>query len=75
MNSDMNSLIQSLNDKYLELEVLLTEFDEALANQVDIDTVYEGEQGIEYGNMRVLDEDGVSELQKIYDRLEKIIRG
>ena len=71
----MNSLIQSLNDKYLELEVLLTEFDEALANQVDIDTVYEGEQGIEYGNMRVLDEDGVSELQKIYDRLEKIIRG
>ena len=75
MNSDMNSLIQSLNDKYLELEVLLTKFDEALANQVDIDTVYEGEQGIEYGNMRVLDEDGVSELQKIYDRLEKIIRG
>lgn len=71
----MNSLIQSLNDKYLELEVLLTKFDEALANQVDIDTVYEGEQGIEYGNMRVLDEDGVSELQKIYDRLEKIIRG
>ena len=69
----MNNLIQTLNDKYLDLEVLLTEFDELLGNLVKIDTVYEGENGIEYGELQTLDEDGVEELRKLYDRLEEIV--
>lgn len=73
--SSMNSLIQSLNDKYLELSVLLTEFDEALANKVTIYTVYEGEMGREYGEIDTYDEWGIDELKKIYDRLEKIVEG
>ena len=71
----MHSLIQSLNDKYLDLEVLLTEFDEALANTVEVTVVNDGELGKEYSVMYCIDEDGIVELQKIYDRLEKIIGG
>lgn len=73
--SNINNLIQSLNDKYLELSVLLTEFDEALANKVTIYTVYEDETGRHHGEIETYDEDGIDELKKIYDRLEQILEG
>lgn len=71
----MNNLIQKLNDKYLDLEQLLTDFDKALADKVTIYTVYEGEMGREYGEIDTYDEDGIDQLKKIYDRLEKILEG
>lgn len=75
MNQSMNSLIQKLNDKYLELDQLLADFDEAIANTVTIYTVYEGELGREYGEIDTYDEDGIDQLKKIYYRLEKILEG
>lgn len=73
--NSMYNLIQSLNDKYLDLSVLLTEFDEALANKVTIYTEYEDEEGIHRGEIDTYDEDGIEELRKIYDKLEKIVEG
>lgn len=69
----MYNEIQKLNDKYLELKQLLTDFDTALANTTDVDIVYDDENGNYYSNVTVMDEDGLYELKKIYDRLEKII--
>lgn len=73
--NSMYNLIQSLNDKYLDLSVLLTEFDEALANKVTICTEYEDEEGRHHGKIDTYDEDGIEELRKIYDKLEKIVEG
>lgn len=73
MEDKMYSLIQKLNDKYLDLDLLLKDFDNLLGNLKIIDTVSEGENGIEYGEIFTLDEDGIDELRKIYYRLEKII--
>lgn len=73
--NSMYNLIQSLNDKYLDLSVLLTEFDEALANKVTIYTVDEDEMGRHHGEIDTYDEDGIEELRKIYDKLEKIVEG
>lgn len=70
----MEHLINCLNDKVLDLESLLTEFDEAIANQVEVNTVYDGELGREYGTMNCIDEDGIYELKKVYDKLEDIVR-
>ena len=70
----MEHLINCLNDKVLDLEMLLTEFDKALANQVEINTVYDGELGREYGTMNGIDEDGIDELKKVYNKLEDIVR-
>ena len=69
----MYSLIQSLNDKYLDLDLLLKDFDNLLGNLKPIDIVFEGENGIEYGEIFTLDEDGINELRRIYFRLERII--
>jgi len=70
----MEHLINCLNDKVLDLELLLTELDAAIANQVEVNTVYEGELGREYGSMHCIDEDGIYELKKVYDKLEDIVR-
>lgn len=75
MNQSMNSLIQSLNDKSIELDQLLTDFDKALADTVTIYTVEYGEMGREYGEIDTYSEEGVDELRKIYYRLEKILEG
>jgi len=69
----MNNLIQSLNDKYLDLDLLLKDFDNLLGDLKTIYVVDEGENGPEKGEIFTLDEDGVNELRKIYYRLEKII--
>jgi len=69
----MYNLIQILNDKYLDLDLLLKDFDNLLGNLKTIDTIFEGENGIEYGEIFTLDEDGIDKLRKIYYRLEKII--
>lgn len=71
----MESLIALLNDKYLDLQVLLTEFDEALANTVEVETFFEDETGRHPYTAYCIDEDGIFELQKIYNRLEKIVGG
>lgn len=71
--SKMYEIIQSLNDKYLDLDLLLKDFDNLLGNLKTIDTIFEGENGIEYGEIFTLDEDGIDELRKIYYRLEKTI--
>lgn len=71
----MNNLIQKLNDKYLELDKLLMEFDELLGNAIDIDTVFEGELGREYGTIHTLSEDDFEYLRALYYKLEKIIGG
>ena len=71
----MNNLIQKLNDKYLDLDQLLTDFDKALADTVTIYTVYEGETGREYGEIDTYSEEGIDALRKIYDRLERILEG
>jgi hypothetical protein len=65
--------VQLLNDKFIELDLLIKDLDNLLGNLKNIDTVYEGENGIEYGEIFTLDEDGIDELRKIYYRLEKII--
>lgn len=75
MNKSMNSLIQTLNDKSIELEQLLTDFDKVLADTVTIYTVEEGEMGREYGEIDTYDEDGIERLKGIYYRLEKILEG
>lgn len=69
----MYNLIQRLNDKYLDLDLLLKDFDNLLGDLKEIHTIYEGENGLEKGEMFTLDEDGIDELRKIYYRLEKII--
>ena len=37
----MYNAIQKLNDKYLELEQLLTDFDKVLANTTEINVIYD----------------------------------
>lgn len=69
----MNNLIQKLNDKYLDLDQLLTDFDEVLANTVEIETYWDDETGRHSGTIDTYDEDGIDELRKIYYRLEKIL--
>ena len=69
----MENLIQSLNDKYLDLDLLLKDFDNLLGNLKIFYVMNEGENGLEKGEMFTLDEDGIDELRKIYYRLEKII--
>lgn len=73
--NSMNSLIQSLNDKYLELSGLLTDLDKALANKVTLQVAYEDETGRHYSKIDTYDEDGIDELEKIYYRLERIVEG
>lgn len=69
----MNSLIQRLNDKYLELYQLSKDFDKALANTTTVQTVEEDENGRWYGEQEVIDDYGINDLKRIYDRLEKIL--
>lgn len=69
----MENLIQSLNDKYLDLDLLLKDFDSLLGNLKTFYVMNEGENGLEKGEMFTLDEDGIDELRRIYYRLEKII--
>lgn len=75
MNESMNSLIQTLNDKSIELEQLLTDFDKALADTVEIETYWEDETGRHNGVINTYDEDGIERLKGIYYRLEKILEG
>ncbi len=75
MSQSMNSLIQSLNDKSIELDQLLTDFDKALADTVEIETYWEDETGRHSGVINTYDEDGIDQLKKIYYRLEKILEG
>lgn len=70
----MEHLINCLNDRVIDLEALLTELDETIANQVEVNTVDEGESGREYGTMYCIDEDGIRELIKIHQKLEDVIR-
>lgn len=70
----MYNAIQKLNDKYLELEQLLTDFDKVLANTTEINVIYDEECGHYYTDVTVIDEDGIAELRKIYDKLEKIVK-
>ena len=70
----MYNAIQKLNDKYLELEQLLTDFDKVLANTTEINVIYDEERGHYYTDVTVIDEDGIAELRKIYDKLEKIVK-
>ncbi|WP_405316511.1 hypothetical protein [Faecalibacillus faecis] len=65
--------VQLLNDRFIELDLLLKDFDNLLSDLKEIHTIYEGENGYEYGEIFTLDEDGIDELRKIYYRLEKII--
>lgn len=69
----MENLIQSLNDKFLDLDSLLKDFDNLLGNLKTFYVMNEGENGLETDEMFTLDEDGIDELRKIYYRLEKII--
>ena len=69
----MNNLIQKLNDKYLDLDQLLTDFDKALAYTVEIETYWDDETGRHSGTLYTYSEEGVDELRKIYYRLEKIL--
>ena len=71
--TSMNNLIQTLNDKHLDLVLLLKDFNKVLSNTVETPTVCEDVTGRCYTNIRVIDEDGVHELEKIYDKLERII--
>ena len=73
--SKMYSMIQGLNDRHLELEQLLTDFDKALADRVEIETTYDDETGRHRGTLDTFDEDGIRSLEKIYERLEQIIQG
>lgn len=73
--STMNSLIQSLNDKYLDLDLLLKDFDEVLSNTEEIETVYEDETGRCFGALKTFDEYGIEKLYEIYNRLVKIVEG
>lgn len=75
MNQSMNSLIQSLNDKSIELDQLLTDFDKALADTVEIETYWEDETGRHSGTIDTYSEEGIEELRKIYRKLEKILEG
>lgn len=68
----MYNEIQKLNDKYLELDAIITEMDKALGQTVEIETVYEDETGRHRGTARVLDEDSIWILSKLLDRLEKV---
>lgn len=70
----MYNLIQKLNDKFYKLEEILTKFDSAIANQVLINIVDEGENGREYGEAWVIDEDGINDLLKIYKELEDVLK-
>ena len=69
----MYSLIQRLNDKYLDLDLLLKDFDNLLGDLKTFYVINESENGLEKGEMFTLDEDGIDELRKIYHRLEKIV--
>lgn len=69
----MYNLIQKLNDKYLNLDLLLKDFDNLLGNLKTFYVMNEGENGLEADKMLTLDEDGIDELRKICYRLEKII--
>lgn len=65
--------VQLLNDRFIELDLLLKDFDNLLGNLKTFYVMNEGENGLEKGEMFTLDEDGIDELRKIYYRLEKII--
>ena len=69
----MYSLIQRLNDKYLDLDLLLKDFDNLLGDLKALYVINKGENGLEKSEMFTLDEDGIDKLRKIYYRLEKII--
>lgn len=66
--------IQDLNDKYILLDLLLEEFDKALANTTEVNAIYDDECSHYYTDVTVIDEDGIVELRKIYDKLEEIIK-
>ena len=69
-------LVQILNDKSLDLDILLKDFDNLLGNLQEIPTTYENWDGnICNGFITTLTEEGIEELKKIYDRLEKIVEG
>lgn len=65
--------VQLLNDRFIELDLLLKDFDNLLGNLKTFYVMNEGENGFEKGEIFTLDEDGIDELRKIYYRLEKII--
>ena len=65
--------VQLLNDRFIELDLLIKDFDNLLGNLKTFYVMNEGENGLEKGEMFTLDEDGIDELRKIYYRLEKII--
>ena len=65
--------VQLLNDRFIELDLLLKDFDNLLGSLKMFYVMNEGENGLEKGEMFTLDEDGIDELRKIYYRLEKII--
>lgn len=69
----MENLILKLNDKFLDLNLLLKDFDSLLGDLKTFYVISEGENGLEKGEIFTLDEDGINELRKIYYRLEKII--
>ncbi len=65
--------VQLLNDKFIELDLLIKDFDNLLGNLKTFYVINEGENGLEKGEIFTLDEDGIDKLRKIYYRLEKII--
>lgn len=71
----MNSLIQSINDKSIELDLLLTEFNSALLDTREVYLIDDDESGTYKYSAIVIDEEGIKELEKIYEKLEKIIGG
>ena len=75
MNQSMNNLMNKLSDMYLDLEILLTDFDKALADKVEIETYWEDETGRHSGTIDTYSEEGIEELRKIYYKLEKILEG
>ena len=71
--NEVYKAVQLLNDRFIELDLLLKDFDNLLGNLKTFYVMNEGENGLEKGEMFTLDEDGINELRKIYYRLEKII--
>ena len=78
MNNEKSiyNLVQILNDRSLDLDILLKDFDNLLGNLQEIPTTYTNWDGnICNGFITTLNEEGIEELRKIYDRLEKIVEG
>lgn len=70
------NLVQVLNDRSLDLDILLKDFDNLLGNFQEIPTTYTDWEGNTCnGFITTLSEEGIEELRKIYDRLEKIVEG